>query len=1244
MPLIASRRPRSSRHDIVQSQFTSFLSLHRLKNFRTVMKQKQCDAFLIILGVDSKFSTGCLHAASYLLFDVFETRKGDINRSRMDLDIFEDVIICIQNCETHVYCNNVNYLLLLPYISHWPNLRIHCVSDGEMSNLDKYEEFKMTTFERITEGCKRIAVPYGDWHGAGQFSKMLIEDWPIVQSYAFDSKNQCSREFFTLSREVVDVSREVQQLSQRLDPVYIESFVVRSLLSFTGTFEAIFRLLDSHIESATSFDALQLLEPLLTFYIHSSSTNEENSKLLSPYLLFGQDTTKNNATAEATGRKASELVDLAQTTHMIIRGCAQNPGLVCERTHFFQQPNPQGDFQKTQAKNTKRLIRIYLTLLRILWDVVGEMKKTNTQFDSVVLKAQEALTYGLKSETHGGVEVKLTYPSKSPSSCVRLAVLSGAVYDIMGENKVVLGSLVAADTLIISSLKMNRVLLSRNVINLTAGVQHVYLWTPSSAPFDVTNFTDDHRAPVFDEQLDAVNSPMNAPSILPVNCAVSDDYIILHGQRIGCCRVKPTTIFHFRPVDVEKPELLEIVLPYKTGGKRMFDQNMSPAIQLTLLDCSTSCINAQPETNDNTEGTSEVSGTVQYKSIWLLLKPRTRAKRLFLDQVSPLWRSKSLIQQAEHPPTLQAAQACTLAVHLNHDGFFSSSPMDLQGWNLERLSIENQSPSRKFTLNQLMTHQPSNEAWLQIHRADLQHIEASWCLDTISLAGSPLEYAIRCGVFPNPNKEWRFVEFFDYADIIRTHLEHVPEDQGSRSSWMLASRPDEQSESELEQNDASRPFSPTTAQFEPLILTVICGPVGSRKDVVVKNLMEMVKEDMHWICIKPPTVSDFPAALRSAVHERQEVQLTTRDRRLRFRGIVLCPDVSGSREVLAALAQLCSEDGNCQQLPPLKIGCVATCIDNRGVLMDNGRFTFPGVLDLISEGWTNYLLQTGPTKAKQMASTRMGVQIEEVDRLLRSVNPRLSQLAAPDGHIGHGHTLEALLDDTAFEDPTMQRARLLSHPNLIATPSGPKFFVITLKFAREIERVRFNNCLKTLFSKIKPWPFYGNIYELYGQVGFVGEPGKIYDVFHVTLSGITRISAIFTPEEHRSQDNKPYWLTGTIAGPKSAEKEDALATQFANWLRQAAPQQERPRPPLRLSDLTSDDLEKIHEKYHLHPLPPGWYYTGVYYVNMKGEKSFQHPNIDAFIAEYIEGENTKISARNARLASHPVPDLFSDPN
>ncbi len=38
-----------------------------------------------------------------------------------------DVIVLVRHDSVDVYCNPVNYEYLLPYITHWRNLHIHCL-------------------------------------------------------------------------------------------------------------------------------------------------------------------------------------------------------------------------------------------------------------------------------------------------------------------------------------------------------------------------------------------------------------------------------------------------------------------------------------------------------------------------------------------------------------------------------------------------------------------------------------------------------------------------------------------------------------------------------------------------------------------------------------------------------------------------------------------------------------------------------------------------------------------------------------------------------------------------------------------------------------------------------------------------------------------------------------------------------------------------------------------------------------
>ncbi|KAF7253048.1 hypothetical protein EG68_08215 [Paragonimus skrjabini miyazakii] len=496
MPLALSRRPGQTRHDIPQFLFSPFLSLYRINSLRTLMRKDHCDCILIILGslfgqlmrslgLDSKFCDGAHQTASYLLFDIFESRESDILKSKVDMEVFEDVIICIKKNETHIYCNAVNYMLFLPYITSWPNLRIHCITEGEMNNVDSYEESKILAFKNITQNCKFIFLPYNDIHvnaglffsdsflttAEGNFNKMMIEDWPIVQSYAFDCKTQSSHEFFTLSREVVDISNDVGRLAKQMDPVYIEESLVRSLLAFTGTLEAVYRLMDSYTDSKTQSLKASPIEvglistvvvtlstqPLLSIYQHATFAVKNSPRLLPPYLLYGKETSKFNILSADMKFKVTENVHSMEFDHAIIRGYAQPSGLVCERTLFFQQSHNTVELPLTTKPHFNRLTRIYTELLSVLWSVMDEWQKnTHVSLDKILLQVQSLLTHKLQCEQFKDLEIKSTYPWQNPTDPVTMVVLNGAVYDILDEDGTSLGSLVAADTWIISTLRVNQ--------------------------------------------------------------------------------------------------------------------------------------------------------------------------------------------------------------------------------------------------------------------------------------------------------------------------------------------------------------------------------------------------------------------------------------------------------------------------------------------------------------------------------------------------------------------------------------------------------------------------------------------------------------------------------------------------------------------------------------------------------------------------------------------------------------------
>lgn len=44
-----------------------------------------------------------------------------------------DVILLIKAESVHLYCNPENYGYLLPYVDHWRNLHLHCMTETEVT-------------------------------------------------------------------------------------------------------------------------------------------------------------------------------------------------------------------------------------------------------------------------------------------------------------------------------------------------------------------------------------------------------------------------------------------------------------------------------------------------------------------------------------------------------------------------------------------------------------------------------------------------------------------------------------------------------------------------------------------------------------------------------------------------------------------------------------------------------------------------------------------------------------------------------------------------------------------------------------------------------------------------------------------------------------------------------------------------------------------------------------------------------
>ncbi|XP_033757305.1 uncharacterized protein C20orf194-like [Pecten maximus] len=132
-----SKRPSSARRNIKIETFSPFVSATRLRNVQSLLQEQardtdKPDTIICIAGIDSRYNDGSMELFNYLLFGFFETRKAELEKSGFEEEVIDDVVFVIRRYEVDIYCNPINYHYLLPYVSHWRNVRFHCVTEKQV--------------------------------------------------------------------------------------------------------------------------------------------------------------------------------------------------------------------------------------------------------------------------------------------------------------------------------------------------------------------------------------------------------------------------------------------------------------------------------------------------------------------------------------------------------------------------------------------------------------------------------------------------------------------------------------------------------------------------------------------------------------------------------------------------------------------------------------------------------------------------------------------------------------------------------------------------------------------------------------------------------------------------------------------------------------------------------------------------------------------------------------------------------
>mgnify|MGYP003574501000 CR=1 FL=1 len=238
--------------------------------------------------------------------------------------------------------------------------------------------------------------------------------------------------------------------------------------------------------------------------------------------------------------------------------------------------------------------------------------------------------------------------------------------------------------------------------------------------------------------------------------------------------------------------------------------------------------------------------------------------------------------------------------------------------------------------------------------------------------------------------------------------------------------------------------------------------------------------------------------------------------------------------------------------------------------------------------------------------------------------------------------MEMILSETAFNEPSLLRARYLSAPGWSEGrfQLGQAFPAITeriLKFSQPLEKSRLVTRLKGLKASHTGHPYEGNIYHIRGKLLFT-ESSEHQELSYTVLSGHLSLQPT-PPPVHLANGSHPgqphqaaHFVVFSGCGLDEAKLRD--------WLRACAKQKPEKRVHRVRASLTKTEISRVHKEHHLDALPEGWFYNGNMFVSLAGDKSSTHPDLDRHLDLYLAKVNQDVDKHNAHVDRLNYVDLF----
>ncbi|XP_059208540.1 uncharacterized protein C20orf194 homolog [Centropristis striata] len=1109
------------------------------------------DGILCSLGIDSRYNEGCTELAKYLFYGLYGRNLLNLEHVLEEFpeEMLDDVILLIKAECVHLYCNPMNYSYLLPYVSHWRNLHLYCMTEAEYEDEEAAEEFKISSFVTMVQDCYRIGVPYSSQGHVQRFDMFMVEKWPLIQAFALEGIGGGS--FFTMKYKLMDMSEKLWQVYNRLDPVSLDNLLTEDLVNFEKQWSGFFSSMD--LESYLSILELseaQAGEAFRTYYSHGliSSNITDKSKSQQPFVLFGKHSSADdlesysfNFPSEShqvrnTGPRGSAA------RQMILQCVAPKGPLACSRTYFFGTTHtPYLGNQNAEQKETEVLLlsQIYSAAVQAVlsgikcYSCTSSATKAKDVAENTFLLALDSVNLSqyrscLRSKCEFSIQAVnmqgRIIPLTDERSRYVVKTASMTVHDIpdLQWDGCDLGSVVFSESFLESSINIQQkdgtVSSDSCYTILTTTVPRYACWMMES---DVKQSEQaQHLAKkeestclgtaltVADAGYVFSSSQLSTPEEGKI-IFFSEGLLFIHSQ-YGSITLSKDHISSIKFYDPDSSAVASLLVEY--------DSSLLPHLPFPLHSAD--------------------------RCLVFALQPRSKSHRAFYSKVLSVW------QNSESGLTLQVVDQ----KHLT----WNQKNMHTR---LQKLHDSQEPPvaKRRGSLKTSYSQLPEQDMFLQ-------HFALS------SIGQEPILYDHLGVLFPS------------------AELRNAASGQGDK-----------------------------------VVITIITGLPGSHKKRLCDFLVQLNKERGRWVVYKPgPDSCDS----FSAAHLQQYLSSFLESQRGpggKPRLLVLSPGYTDVLDVVQAV--LFHPDPVVQAC--FTIGAVTACVDPLASCVEH-RFVFPKLLEQCSQGIVSTVVFTGLTAEQKHPL------MQHVQQLVRSANPTAAFILAERGAVTRNEDVNLIFSESSFNEPQMLRARYVLYPGWCKGRffSGSGSLVLTqqrVAFNRPLERPLFVTRCKAFKSSLRPSPFCGNVYNVWGKVRF-SDSDQLMEVAYNTVSG----SLSIVPDQN---------IEPLTPGPKATcylifDGVGLTEEGLKDWLRLCAKQRQTKKPKKTKNTLSPQEIKSIHVTRHLDPLPQGFFYNGYQYVDIFGEKMNIHPNMGEFIKEYLTEANKEIELFNHQLELQGQPDLF----